>query len=488
MNAQLPLRQDVQLLRGLAVLCVVVYHSTSILSGGFLGVDIFFVISGFVIMTQVDRRTKLDFGPRQMFDFWRRRVARIVPNLVVVLLFWIAMAVFIQERERFLATVTFAGWALLSLGNLAAMRDVGNYFGPEVERQGLLHLWSLGVEEQFYLVFPILLLLAARLVAPSVRRHVLQLICAVCLITSLALFWSWGNRLPVSIFGIRFYEVFAFYSPVTRAWQFFAGALVALWRPRGVMLRSPVVTSVVRVTGVILIAGGIVLGSGSSGAIGGSVAATIGAVTWILAGDMRSTTLPPCRFLIWLGGISYAVYLLHLPLVVASRSLLGDVATAHALAGACSLPLGWLLTTALERPWRSRVLGATNAWPYAVFVLLAGLILTGPASTGLQFTIGRHLPSSEPDISRRAARSCVDVEPTSSGCWFGRGVAPRFTAFLVGDSIAYAVAEGVIDAVNETGGAVFVSSRSGCPFVDGMSSGKKPLDCSLWQREMRLLI
>src|SRR6267142_2605869 len=201
-------RPDIDGLRAVSILLVVGYHAHPwLVPGGFIGVDIFFVISGFlitrIILTQIKARA---FSPA---EFYARRIRRIFPALLVVLAvtYLIGWFVLLPGDFSLLGKSIAAGVAFVS--NLFQLNQVG-YFAPDAAENPLLHLWSLGIEEQFYIFWsPILLIMFG-----SYRRR----------------FWMIG--IAIASFGISLliffgYKEWSFYSPISRAWELLAGGIVA---------------------------------------------------------------------------------------------------------------------------------------------------------------------------------------------------------------------------------------------------------------------
>ena len=202
-------RSDIDGLRAVAVLCVMGYHGfPHSIPGGFIGVDIFFVISGFLISSILFKN--LNIGTFSVKDFYIRRVRRIFPATIVVLMTCIVfgwIALFADEYQQLGGHVA-GGAAFIS--NLIFWSESG-YFDITAEKKPLLHLWSLGIEEQFYIVWPVLLLLLKR----SSRN--IFLILAVLILASFAL----------NIRAVKIDSVAAFYSPIPRAWELLIGAMLA---------------------------------------------------------------------------------------------------------------------------------------------------------------------------------------------------------------------------------------------------------------------
>jgi peptidoglycan/LPS O-acetylase OafA/YrhL len=222
--AQSNRRLDIQGLRAVAVIAVVIYHADVPLSGGFVGVDMFFVISGYVITLMLVRELKKS-GTINFRQFFVRRFLRLTPALSLVVIATLVGSFFLQSPlgEQKSTAATGAG-ALLMVANFVIFRATGGYFEPAADSNPLLHTWSLAVEEQFYLVFPVLLFVAWRWGRRSLlgRICVLVVLIAVVMITLfLTLSGAIMGSLPLHPF------LTSYYSPLLRTWEFGAGVAIA---------------------------------------------------------------------------------------------------------------------------------------------------------------------------------------------------------------------------------------------------------------------
>ena len=211
-------RRDIDGLRALAVLPVLLFHAKLGCPGGFVGVDVFFVISGFLISSLILK--ELDDGTFSLITFWERRIRRILPALTVVVLTCLVAGwiLYLPEDFEMLGKSVIAQATLLS--NVFFYRQGlvgGGYFAAASDTKTLLHTWSLAVEEQFYLLFPLLLLFLARY-----RRLFLAPTIAGLVVVSLVL----------SIVGSYSYPQATFYLLPARAWELLLGSLLTLMRGR----------------------------------------------------------------------------------------------------------------------------------------------------------------------------------------------------------------------------------------------------------------
>lgn len=330
-------RADINGLRALAVAVVVLYHfDVRGFAGGFVGVDVFFVISGF-LMTRIIVRG-LANERFSLSSFYAARARRIVPALAVlcaVLLLYGLARLTPPDFER------LARHAAASIGfvsNIVYWRDV-DYFGATKHDQWLLHTWSLSVEWQFYLLLPVLLMLVARFSRGRPRLLVAAMVAMAVVSFAMSAVLSHTNRIP------------AFYLLPTRAWEMLAGGLVFLAGPavagsRAARLAAP--------TGLLMIAAAV-FGFDEELVWPGWYAAlpVLGACLVIWANAPRSVLLGsrPAQFL---GDCSYSVYLWHWPLVVVLHQyMLDDAGVWRTAAIAASVLLGHLSLRHVETPART---------------------------------------------------------------------------------------------------------------------------------------
>lgn len=366
-------RADIQGLRALAVVPVVLFHAMpSLVPGGFLGVDIFFVISGYLI-TQILLR---DLAAQKMSiaGFYVKRVKRLFPALYVMLFTTVCAGIVLlpdDDREELFATVV--GTVLFS-SNIVFLK-ITDYFGGAAEFKPLLHTWSLAVEEQFYLVFPPLLAFLFARFRGQVRA-ILWSIAALSFIACIVL---------VSVRPDA-----AFYLPFTRAWELLAGALLAAGAvPRS---RASFVLDAASLFGLGLIVASMALVDQSMtfpGWVG--LPAVIGTVLVLYGGEGRlswagrALSLP---MLVWIGGLSYSLYLWHWPILVYLKWLtLSELSVISAVIGvAVSVLAAWASLVWIERPalrlnWSpTRVLASGGGTIAACVTAVMAMAVTMPAA------------------------------------------------------------------------------------------------------------
>ena len=290
---------------------VIAFHAfPKTLPGGFLGVDVFFVISGFLISGMI--LDAIREGRFSLLDFYLRRARRIVPALLTMLSCITLLAALVlmpDEMERFGSNVTAGA---LFVPNLVLAREQG-YFDPAAIDNPLLHLWSLGVEEQFYLVWP----LALMLLLPRMGARNMVFVIAAIIVLSFALHAVMARHAPTA----------AFYLPFTRFWQLLAGALLAgLATARPVapheggtalspMRRPAWLNHLMSFAGLALIGAAILAGDVSHAQVSLALPVTVGAALFIAAGPdaLPNRTLFSWRPVVYVGLISYPLYLWHWP-------------------------------------------------------------------------------------------------------------------------------------------------------------------------------
>ncbi len=309
-------RPDLEGFRGIAILLVLLCHAR--LPGaeaGFIGVDVFFVLSGFLITGLLVDETQRT-GRIRLGAFYARRARRILPAAIVVLASTLLVAQLVLSPLDLPRVADDALAASLSLANVRFALDATNYFAPDAASP-VLHFWSLGVEEQFYLLWPVLLLLAARARRPRLAITVLiGVILAGSFLLSVAMTASNGP--------------WAYYLLPTRAWQLAAGGLLAVAAPS--FGRAPrLLAAVVGWLGVGLLAAGLVLIGPMTEYPGlAALLPTLGAAGIIASGGRAGSpgrivlSLAPLR---WLGRISYSLYLWHWPILVLAPAALGLAAS-----------------------------------------------------------------------------------------------------------------------------------------------------------------
>jgi peptidoglycan/LPS O-acetylase OafA/YrhL len=296
-------RPDIDGLRALAVLPVVLFHGDLICTGGFVGVDIFFVISGFLITSLILKAIGDDVFC--LVTFWERRIRRILPALFVVVLATLATGWFVYLPEDFMSIGKSTLAQAILASNFFFLSDTG-YFEDAADTKPLLHTWSLAVEEQFYVLFPLLLIFLARHKRFGITRSIL----------------CFGvGSFALCVVGSYCSPSATFYLLPTRAWEFMAGAFLAAipgWR-----LSNRWLNEAAGLSGLALILYSIFFYTHQTRFPGlAAIPPCLGAALIIFSGDAKSTLVGRVLGLkpvVFVGLISYSLYLWHWPLLVFSR-------------------------------------------------------------------------------------------------------------------------------------------------------------------------
>jgi len=365
-------RPDIDGLRAFAVLAVVCYHAfPTLFTGGFVGVDIFFVISGFLITAIIYKNVRTENF--SFLDFYSRRIKRIFPALLTVLFFSLLVGWFVLLPDEYkqLGKHTRGGAEFMS--NFMLWKESG-YFDTSADTKIFLHLWSLAVEEQYYLIWPAVIWAAWK------RKLNLFLVCLVILLAS---FFFNINTIKMS-------AVTAFYSPLSRFWELVLGGLLAYWslqKPPTIQTgndSSCALHQVAAFLGLALLIGTVFFLKKVSHFPGWlALLPTLGACLILFAGQKAwiNRHLLSSRLLVWFGLISYPLYLWHWPLLAFSRNIEGRTPSLawRSLLVLTSIVLAALTYYFIEKPLR---FGKPKAWKVASLGAL--MILLGLAGYSIE--------------------------------------------------------------------------------------------------------
>ena len=322
--------------RALAILAVLLFHlDFSFAKGGFLGVDIFFVISGFIITKIIF--SQMEKGEFSLSHFYYKRYRRLFPALILTVFVTLVFAFFIISPEDFAQLGKSALYSLFSLANINFWMEAG-YFDAAAHTKPLLHMWSLSVEEQFYLFWPLTLLLFAKIK----NKTTLVFFVLALAIASFIATWVYSTKSPSTAF---------FWFPF-RIFQFMSGAVFALMI---VNISNKVVLNLVNLVFAALFLLGCYFATGTTPIwLSGGIAAVAGAGLIISMKSRLAELAFGNRLMVFFGQHSYSIYLVHWPLIVLYKYEFGaELSTIEKIALALiSIGLGVLLRRLIEQPFR----------------------------------------------------------------------------------------------------------------------------------------
>ena len=381
-------RPEIQALRALAVLGVLLFHLwPNRLPGGFVGVDVFFVVSGFLITDHLVRDW-LSRGRVSLATFWARRARRLIPaSLLVLLATLLGVWLFVPDgrwaqfgTEIIASAFYVENWAL-------AVQSV-DYMALSNVKSPVQHFWTLGVEEQFYLLWP-LLMVASLALARILRRHTLVTL-------ALAIGFVSAGSLVHSIVSTAIDPSVAYFSTFTRAWEFGAGALlVFILRRHPLPFGGRSAAAAASWGGLVMISSAMVVFTGSTPFPSFTALLPVVGTLLVIGGSTPDSPISPARLMTlrpiqFIGDVSYGTYLWHWPMIVllpyALGTPLGTVPSVIVLFA--SIGLGWASKRFVEDPIRTRriVSGSKPGWTFVV-TLVAMLSVTAAALPMATFRI-----------------------------------------------------------------------------------------------------
>jgi len=485
-------RSDIEGLRAISILVVVFYHAKSpLFSGGFVGVDVFFVISGFLItgllLREMERFQRVD-----LLAFWARRARRLLPNALLVLTttLLITAAVFPFTQRQTTAYDIIA--ALLYFSNYRFAERSVDYFDQEAGSTPVLHFWSLSVEEQFYVVWPLLLLgLAWFSKGHSDRRAIWALSSIAFASFACSLFWMSKS------------QPHAFFHTEARIWQLAVGALLAATHGRIVRL-SPIFHSLLGWIGLSGIVASVILLDDRVAYPGFWALIPVMSTAAVIAGGSAGKLSPKIVLGLapfqWLGRRSYSVYLWHWPLMIILPYAVPGLP--HFVAIVLVIPIAAAAFSFVEEPIRRGAQkdvrpGRTLACAAAVGALLCLASTAAPlldqARGAHQREFAKRITDAKVDGPRMVGGKC---EPALGqyevSCRFGPPNASSVVV-LFGDSHAEHLFDGLYEATRSINRTLWVLTKAGCPAVEVMlySATLRGPDrgCSEWrERVIRRLI
>lgn len=475
-HSQLKYRRDIDGLRAVAVLAVVGFHAfPEFFRGGFIGVDVFFVISGYLITSIIFK--DLEAEDFSFSDFYSRRIKRIFPALLVVLVTSFVFGWFALLADEFkqLGKHILAGASFVS--NIVLWNE-SSYFDNSADTKPLLHLWSLGVEEQFYIFWPLIIYIAWK------RKFSLIKAIALLIIVSFLL----------NIVTIKQDPAAAFYLPQTRFWELWVGSLIALIESHKVNnfypvfrkfggLKSKKITNFTSCIGLTLLAYGFWRISKGSNFPGKWALVPVLGVTLMISSGSKAwvnRVLLSNKVAVFFGLISFPLYLWHWPLLSFARIVEGEVpsVTARVFLVAIAVVLSWTTYRFIERPIRFGGMGRYSVSILLVFMALIGYLgYTTYINEGYEQRNGvKDLINNKNELVRTPERDidCLKYvgigNPLFTYCRFTNANSKE-TVAVIGDSHAHVAYPGVAEYLTSKRVNTILLANSSCPPFLGVATG-----------------
>lgn len=454
-------REDIDALRGLAVLSVVIYHAfPDILPGGFIGVDVFFVISGYLITSIM--LLSINRGDFSLKQFYARRIRRLFPALITVLIFVLGIGWLVLLPEEYQQLGAHVARSVIFLLNFELINEVG-YFDVESHYKPLVHLWTLSVEEQYYLLWPLIILLFLK-----INKHPVYLL-GLLFITSLV----------ANLYFAQGYTQETYYHTLTRFWQLAAGSLLAVWLINHQCKQSFFGGKLTMVGGVVLISTSAVLINSKMTYPGYlAILPVVGAAMVIIS----NSRLKQYAGLVKLGLISYPLYLWHWVFISFLYIYLGRKPDTLVLILAVSLSLvfAYLTYKYIEQLRYQR-----RVTPYLITTLIVigfiGLYVEHKKGLPDRPSMERFIKAIE-QFKRTPAKDdlCVDYtngvleeQQTFDYC-NATSLEKNKLIAIIGDSHAHVLFSGVSSLANLYGYGSILMANSSCPTLQGFEWGRSP--------------
>jgi peptidoglycan/LPS O-acetylase OafA/YrhL len=449
-------RTDINGLRAWAVVAVILYHfGVPGFSGGFVGVDVFFVISGF-LMTGICVKG-LERGTFSLMGFYLARAKRIIPALVVLCGALLALGWFVLLTPDYLRLGTHTVYSLSFLSNVEFWKEAG-YFDIGSHEKWLLHTWSLSVEWQFYMLLPIALWATWAVKAGRTAQ-------------ALVVGLSFAASFCAAVMVTRSDPSGAFFLLHTRAWEMLGGGLVFLFAQSGTL--PPGLRGWLEKTGLLFIVAAVVLFDKASAWPSWRAMLPVAGAMMVVAAS-GSSPLTANRAAQWLGDRSYSLYLWHWPVCVALFYIEANMLPLAVAGGlAVTLLLGHLSYHLVEK--QAKIVLGPVRWRAASAIALAMVAVALP---GIAIWKKRGVPGRFSPAVEMAAAEANNFNPRRPVCHMTKGVTSPSCMYggtqrkviLAGDSHADAIVTSLANADPGGNAGVVQWSYSGCPFLPGMKS------------------
>ena len=467
-------RHDIQVFRGVAVLAVVLFHAfNKSFPNGYLGVDAFFVISGYVMAKYLysfsDSDKSKTAARRSLLEFYWRRFTRLGPGLGVSLSLGILMVLILVSPDEHLRVVKQGFASLFLVANFSAYKYSGNYFSSQPNP--FVHTWSLSVEEQFYLIMPLIFLVMGYFKFQEFRIRLI--IFSISILSFI--FFAFPNLLLPIYSSLGFPDAAAanFYFPFARIWEFFAGCII--WRnAEGKKIKAH--SAKVQILVAQCVALGILFSPLKIVSPYSSLAICSVVMVLLSKGVMVRSVYQP---LIWVGDRSYSIYLLHMPIIVCGQSFLNFSSREEsfrwsAILITLTLSLSSVVYAIVEKPLRE--FGRTRPTKYTFGKIL--VISFAVPTTFLLLLAFTHTSSlwpqnsdnpKAPVFATATDQKCQILTDFGPPCLYMSG-SNKETVLLIGDSHAAQYASTLKESARKLGYNLVIWTHHDCPLSTPVSS------------------
>jgi len=468
-------RPDIDGLRAVAILLVLIYHCfPNFLKAGFIGVDIFFVISGYLISHIVFKN--LEKNTFSFKEFYLRRIKRIFPVLIIVLISCLVFGWFFLYPEEYQELATQSSSSAIFLGNFELLRESG-YFDNAAETKPLLHLWSLSIEEQFYIFWPLLLFLSFKK-----KYNFLLITCSIAILSFLA-----------NILIIKNHPDAAFYLPICRFWEIMIGGVLAYLQLHQKQLnpKNLLISFILKpnnskaIAGFLLIVLSLFLIDRHQQFPGYlALLPCFGAFLIIASGSQSwiNRHLLANKLMVGIGLISYPLYLWHWPLISFATIIKGKSPRPELLAGLMFLSfiLAYLSYKFIETPIRTTKKVKKTIMiliSIVVIIFISGVVIIKMKGIEGRTNSKKHLLIRTMNRGQATDQDCLskyrEIKDTTYCRISGAGTKK---IFIIGDSHSQAIFNGYSQTLNSTNYQLTQIANSGCPFyTPNKDSDGKPI-------------
>lgn len=452
-NASHRYRADIDGLRAVAIILVVLYHSgVTSLQGGFIGVDLFFVISGFLIGGIISK--EISEGRFSFYQFYLRRIKRIAPALFFMMTILLLLGFILLSPLEFSQLAKYSLAVFIAVPNMLLLKS-GDYFSTDSDLNPLLMTWSLGIEEQFYIVLPFILLLAVRL-----KRSMSSVVLILSVISLAACIWV-----------TPFAATHAFYLLPTRAWELGAGVLLALWKPQPLTGRA---AGLLNLLGWLMILSASLLLSSQSQFPGWLAIIPVLAGSLMIGARSELNQLllenPLMRFI---GKVSYSWYLWHWPLLSLARICSDHPLTVWQglMISGVALGIAWFSWRFVEQPFRQARIGTRWVIPgyCASSIIATGAMLLLWQTGGMKSRVSELVVNADSWKISAQRNPCLleygaNLPSRHEEC---HPNTDRPGIALIGDSHAAALRASVSSYAQRQHKPLYQLTKASCPFLIG---------------------